>query len=68
MKKNMGLADRALRLIAAIIVGILFLNGSITGTVGVILLLVAAVFLITATVSFCPLYTLLGINTCSNKK
>ncbi len=68
MKKNMGLADRALRLIAAIIVGILFLSGSITGTVGVILLLVAAVFLITATVSFCPLYTLLGINTCSNKK
>ncbi len=60
----MGNADRVIRVvIAAIIVG-LYLSGTITGTIGIIGLVVAAVFVLTSFVSFCPLYTLIGVSTC----
>ncbi|RAR75601.1 YgaP family membrane protein [Flavobacterium aciduliphilum] len=67
MKKNMGTADRIIRLIIAAILGVLFYNGTITGTLGIVGLGIAGVFALTSLVSFCPLYTLLGINTCSGK-
>jgi len=59
----MGGADRAIRLIIAIVLGVLYYMGVISGTLGIVLLVVAAVFLLTSLVSFCPLYPLLGINT-----
>jgi hypothetical protein len=68
MKKNMGTADRMLRLLVAAILAGLYFTNSITGTTGIVLLVVAAVFVLTSLVSFCPLYTLLGINTCRIKK
>jgi hypothetical protein len=64
MKKNMGNADRIIRTIVALLVGYLYFTGAISGTLGVILLVVSVVFLLTSLISFCPLYTLLGINTC----
>lgn len=68
MKKNMGNLDRIVRLvIAAIMVG-LFLGEIVTGTLGIVLLVVAGVFTLTSFVSFCPLYTLLGFSTCSVQK
>lgn len=64
MKKNMGTADKVIRVILAATIAGLFLANIISGTWGVILLIIAIVFLITSLISFCPLYTLLGINTC----
>lgn len=68
MKKNMGNADRIIRTIIAIIVAALYFSGTLTGTVGLVLLILAGVFVLTSLVSFCPLYTLFGINTCPVKK
>lgn len=67
MKKNMGTTDRAIRVIVAAIVAALYLTGTISGTLGIILLILSAVFVLTSLVSFCPLYTLFGMNTCSTK-
>jgi len=63
MKANMGSADRIVRLIVAVAVGVLYYMGIITGTVGIVLLVVAAVFLLTSFVSFCPLYSIIGLKT-----
>lgn len=68
MKKNMGSADRIIRLIIAAVLGFLFYNGTISGTLGIVAVVAAGVFVLTSFVSFCPLYPLLGINTCSVKK
>jgi len=67
MKKNMGGADRILRILAAIIISVLYFTHIITGTLGIILLVVAGVFVLTSLVSFCPLYSLFGMKTCSTE-
>ncbi len=63
MKKNMGGTDRMIRIIIAVIAAILYFTGTVPGTLGIILLVVASVFLLTSFLNFCPLYTVLGINT-----
>lgn len=67
MKKNMGTADRALRLIIAILLIPLFVTENITGTLGIVLIALAVVFVLTSFIGFCPLYTLFGITTCKLK-
>lgn len=67
MTKNMGGTDRIIRTIVAIIALTLYFTGTLTGTVGIVTLVVAGVFLLTSSVSFCPLYTILGLNTCGVK-
>jgi hypothetical protein len=64
MKKNMGKADSAIRLIVAAIIAVLYFMNIITGTLGIILLIVAVVFAATSFINFCPLYTIFGMNTC----
>ncbi|HNU58005.1 MAG TPA: DUF2892 domain-containing protein [Flavobacteriales bacterium] len=64
MKANMGSADRLVRILIAIVVGVLYYQGVITGTLGAVLLILAGVFVLTSLVSFCPLYTLFGWSTC----
>ena len=68
MKKNMGGADRIIRIIIAALVGVLYWQGIIEGTLAYVLLAVTGVFLVTSFVSFCPLYTIVGLNTCRVKK
>lgn len=68
MKKNMGSVDRIIRLIIASIIAVLFFTNFVSGTLGIILLLAAGVFALTSLISFCPLYTLVGINTCPKDK
>ncbi len=68
MKKNMGNTDRIIRFIIAAIVGVLYFNGTLTGTSGIVLLALAGVFLLTSFISFCPLYAPFGISTCPMKK
>ena len=64
----MGSGDRIARLLIAIVVGILYYTGIIQGILGLILLVLAAVFVLTSFISFCPLYLPFGINTCSKKE
>lgn len=64
MKTNMGNTDRIIRVILAIVFSALFFTGTVTGTWGTVLLVLGGVFLATSVVSFCPLYTLVGMNTC----
>jgi hypothetical protein len=68
MKKNMGAADKMIRVLIAAIVGVLYFSGTISGTLGIVLLVLAAVFLLTSLISFCPLYAPFGISTCPAKK
>ena len=67
MKKNMGTTDKAVRLIVAIVIAILYFTDIISGTLGIVLLVAAAIFVLTSVINFCPLYTLFGIQTCPIK-
>ena len=64
----MGNSDRIVRLLLAAVVVVLYFTNTITGTLAIVLLVLAGVFVLTSLVSFCPLYTLVGINTCTAKK
>lgn len=68
MKKNMGGADRIIRVLIAIVIAVLFITKVISGTLGIVLLIAAGVFVLTSLVSFCPLYTIFGIKTCPTKE
>lgn len=63
MKKNMGSVDRTVRTIIAVIVAILYFTGQISGTVAIILGILAIVFLLTSFVGTCPLYLPFGLST-----
>ncbi len=67
MKKNMGLVDKIIRFIVAALLAVLYFTNIITGTLGLVLLILAVVFLLTSFISFCPLYLPFGISTCSRK-
>lgn len=59
----MGNVDRVIRILVALLVVILYFTHVITGTLAVILLILAGVFVVTSFIGFCPLYTLFGFNT-----
>lgn len=67
MKLNMGGADRVVRALIAVAIAVLYFTNVITGTLGIVLLVVGAVFLLTSIVGFCPLYAPFGIRTCPKK-
>ena len=67
MKKNMGTTDRVIRIAIAAIIGFLYYNGTISGTLGIVLLGLAGIFVLTSFISFCPLYAPFGIKTCAIK-
>lgn len=67
MKTNIGSLDRTLRIIAAIVLGALAATGTISGTLAIVAYVVAAVFVVTSLVRFCPAYLPLGINTCGKR-
>ncbi len=67
MKKNMGNVDKIIRILIAVIIGVLYFTNIITGTLGIVLVIVAVVFVLTSLVGFCPLYLLTGMNTCRKK-
>jgi hypothetical protein len=68
MKKNMGSIDKIVRILIAIVIAVLFFTNVISGTFGLVLLVLAGVFVLTSLISFCPLYTLVGVNTCPKDK
>lgn len=63
MKANMGSADRIIRLLLAAVIVVLYFLNVISGTLATVLLIVAAVFLLTSVISFCPLYTVFRLRT-----
>ncbi len=60
----MGSSDRLIRLVVAAVFAGLYFTGTVTGTIGIGLLVLAAVFTLTSVISFCPLYAPFGISTC----
>lgn len=64
----MGGADRIIRILVAGILAYLYFSGTVTGTLGIVLLVLGGVFVLTSLVGFCPLYTLVGLNTCGRKE
>lgn len=66
MTKNMGTIDRVIRTLIAIAIGVLYFTGVISGTIAIVLLVLAVVFLLTSFLSFCPLYAPFGIRTCKS--
>jgi Protein of unknown function (DUF2892) len=66
MKANMGTIDKAVRILAAIVVAVLYFTNVISGTLAIVLLVLAGVFILTSVVGVCPLYLPFGIST--NKK
>jgi O-antigen ligase len=63
MKRNMGRWDRTLRLAAALVIAVLLIAGVLKGAAAVVLAILAAIFVITTFVGFCPLYVPLGVDT-----
>ena len=68
MKKNMGTIDKVIRILVAIAVAVLYFAGIISGTVAIVLLTLAVIFILTSVISFCPLYLPFGINTGAKKE
>jgi hypothetical protein len=64
----MGIADKVIRILIAIVIALLFYFKVVTGTFGIVLLVFAGIFVLTSFVSFCPLYTIFGFSTCPMKK
>ena len=63
MKKNMGTVDKVIRILIAVVVVVLWFTHVITGVLAIILLAVAAIFVVTSFLSFCPLYWPFGLST-----
>lgn len=67
MKKNMGNIDKTLRLILAALIGILYFTNTISGTLGIVLLIAAIILVLTSFIGVCPLYSVLNIKTLNKK-
>lgn len=68
MEKNVGGTEKAIRLLVAVVAVALNLTGVTSGTLAIVLYVVAGLMVLTSLLSFCPLWTVFGINTCSVKK
>jgi len=67
MKKNMGSTDKIIRLLVAAVIAVLYFTHTISGTVAIVLGVLAIVFALTSLISFCPLYVPFGIKTCKKE-
>ena len=68
MTTNMSYLDRIIRVLIALIIAILYAYNIVQGTVAIVLLALAGIFLVTSAVGFCPLYRVFGISTCKTVK
>jgi hypothetical protein len=64
MKINMSSADRMIRVVLVAIFAYLYFSGTVVGIFGLILLILAIVFLGTSIIGFCPIYKIFGVSTC----
>ena len=63
MKNNMGTADRVIRVLLSLTIGVMLFQGAVSGLPSILLGIVAVILLVTGLVSFCPLYALIGLST-----
>jgi hypothetical protein len=63
MKKNLGTIDKAIRMLVAVVVVVLYFTHVISGTLAIILLILAGILVVTSLLGFCPLYLPLGLST-----
>jgi len=63
MKTNMGTADKAFRIFVATLIAVLYFTNVISGTLAIVLGIIAVAFVITSFISFCPMYLPFGIST-----
>ena len=63
MKKNLGTIDKVIRILVAVVFAVLYFTHVVSGTLGIVLLVLAGVFILTSLLSICPLYMILGLNT-----
>jgi hypothetical protein len=63
MTKNVGTIDKAIRLLVAVVVVVLYFTHVITGMLAIILLALAAIFVVTSLISLCPIWLALGVST-----
>ena len=68
MKPNIGNIDRAIRILIAVVIGVAYFTHIISGTLAIVLLVFASIFIITSIISFCPLYLPIGISTIKKQK
>ena len=68
MKKNVGTIEKVIRLLVAAIILVLFFTKVVTGTLGIILLVVAGIFILTSLISWCPIWAVFRINTIGKNK
>ncbi|WP_225871384.1 YgaP family membrane protein [Pedobacter cryotolerans] len=63
----MGTVDKVIRILVAVFIGVLYFTNVISGTLAIILGILAVVFVLTSFISFCPLYLPFGISTFRKK-
>jgi hypothetical protein len=63
MKKNVGTIDKVIRLLIALVIIVLYFTNLVTGTLAVILFIVAALLILTSIIGICPVYLLFGLST-----
>ncbi|MCR9174150.1 MAG: DUF2892 domain-containing protein [bacterium] len=68
MKTNVGTIDKVVRVLIAVVAVILFFTGITEGALGISLMVVGGILALTSIISFCPIYALLGINSCPVKR
>jgi len=68
MKVNVGSTDKIIRILLAAVFAVLFFTGTVSGVLGYVLLALGAIFALTSLIGFCPIYALVGLNTCPAKK
>ena len=61
MERNLGIADRIIRVVIAVIIAVLYITGVVTGLLGTILLVLAVIFVLTSFLGICPAYGLFGL-------
>ena len=68
MKKNIGSADRIVRLLLAALAAFLYFTNVVSGILGIVILVVGGILLLTSLAGTCPLYSLVGLNSFPAKK
>jgi len=68
MKKNLGAIDKLVRLVVALLLIIVYFQGLVVGILGVVFLIIAAIFVVTSLVGICPIYAVFGISSCPVEK
>lgn len=66
MKQNVGQIDRIVRFVLAAVFAVLYITGVVSGTLGIVLLVLAVVFAVTAAINFCPIWFLFKFSTKGN--